>query len=531
MDTNAQTEVKRVEILDTTLRDGAQGEGISFSLLDKLAIVKSLSKQGIPLIEAGNPSSNPKDMEFFHRLRDLELGDSSIVAFGATRKKETPIERDGNIQALLEAGTKWVSIFGKCWDLHVREVLRTTDEENLSMIADTVRFFTERGRHVIFDAEHFFDGYAANPVYALRAVRTAWEAGAVCVCLCDTNGAAFPDRIAQVTAEVVKLCPVTVGIHTHDDVGCAVANAMAAVGAGAAHVQGTYIGFGERCGNTNLSTVIANLQLKRGYYCIMPEKLRRLTKTARKIAEICNLALPGGMPYVGGSAFAHKGGMHVDGVCKNSVSFEHLPPDSVGNSRRILLSEFSGRSAVVNRLMGLDESVTRDSAAAGKLIEKLKLMEYEGYAFESAEASFELFALKELGKYKPAFELEYFKLLGEQPARMAAHSCSVIIKVQVGNAIEMTSAEGDGPVHALDIALRKALEVFYPVVSQVRLVDYKVRVLETRAGTAAKVRVLIESSDGEHHWATVGLSTDILEASWQALRDSLEYKLLLDNLL
>lgn len=519
----------QVEILDTTLRDGAQGEGISFSLLDKLAIVRTLVKLGIPLIEAGNPASNPKDMEFFHRLREMELGQSSIVAFGATRKKETPIESDGNIQALLEAGTAVVSIFGKCWDLHVRDVLRTTNEENLAMIADTVSYFVARGKRVIFDAEHFFDGFVDSPDYAMLAIRTAWQAGADTICLCDTNGGRFPDEIEQITATVVRECPVKVGIHLHNDTGCAVSGTLTAVKANALHVQGTYIGFGERCGNANLSTVIANLQLKLGYICIPEDNLHRLTKTARKISEICNLVLPGGMPYVGKSSFAHKGGMHVDGIVKNAASFEHISPDVVGNNRNILISEFAGRTAIASRIMSIDASITKDSPITEEIIGKLKLMEYEGYAFESAEASFEIFALKQLGKYTPAFSLEYFKVIGEQPARSDDYSCSVIIKVQVRGAVEMTSAEGDGPVHALDVALRKALEVFYPVVAQVKLVDYKVRVMETRVGTAAKVRVLIESTDGEHTWTTVGLSSDILEASWQALRDSIEYKLILDG--
>lgn len=519
--------MKTVEILDTTLRDGAQGEGVSFSPADKLAIVKKLVKQGIALIEAGNPASNPKDMEFFEKLSYLELGDSAICAFGATRKKNIQVQEDANIRALLNADTKWISIFGKSWDLHVRDVLQTTQQENLAMIGDTVAFFAAHGKQLIYDAEHFFDGYKNNPDYAMQTIEAAWKAGAVRICLCDTNGGTFPDEIFDIVGKMVKVCPVPVGIHTHNDTGCAVANSMAAVAAGATHVQGTFIGFGERCGNANLSTLIANLQLKRDIVCVPQEKMIRLTKTARYIAEVANQVLPPTMPYVGKSAFAHKGGMHVDGIYKNSISFEHVSPDAVGNRRNILLSELAGRTAIANKIMELDSSVTRDSRLAGEIIEKLKLMEYEGYAFESAEASFDIFALKQLGKYTPAFTLEYFKTIGEQPAIHADHSCSVIIKVRVGDTVEMTSAEGDGPVHALDIALRKALEVFYPVVAQVRLFDYKVRVMETKVGTAAKVRVLIESTDGEHTWTTVGLSSDILEASWQALRDSLEYKLLL----
>lgn len=524
-------EPRQIEIFDTTLRDGAQGEGISFSLEDKLNIAGKLCKLGIAFIEAGNPGSNPKDMEFFRRAGELEreYPGTRLVAFGSTRKKNIPVEEDENCAALLTAGTKWVAVFGKSWDLHVRDVLRTTLDENLAMIRDTVAFFKEKGRDVVFDAEHFFDGHRSNPDYARRAVLAARDAGADRVALCDTNGGTFPDEIGRVTGEMVEMLGIPVGIHTHNDTGCAVAGAMAAVEAGASQVQGTYIGFGERCGNTNLSTVIPNLQLKKGYRCIPEEKMVRLGKTARFIAEVTNLALPASMPYVGRSAFAHKGGMHVDGVTKNTATFEHITPEMVGNRRQILLSEFAGRTAIANKIAELDSSITRDSRVTAELIEKLKDLEYQGYAFESAAASFELFARKELGKYRPAFDLEYFKTLGEQPAVKVDRSCSAIVKVKVGESIEMTSAEGDGPVHALDIALRKALEVFYPSLSEVRLIDYKVRVMESHMATAATVRVIIESSDGASTWTTVGCSADIIDASWQALRDSMEYKLMKDG--
>lgn len=524
-------EPRQIEILDTTLRDGAQGEGISFSPEDKRNIARSLGKLGVAFVEAGNPGSNPKDMEFFRRMGEFErdFPDTRLVAFGSTRKKNLAVEEDENCAALLSAGTRWVSVFGKSWDLHVRDVLRTTPDENLAMIRDTVAFFKAKGRRVIFDAEHFFDGYRGNPDYARQTVLSARDAGADRVVLCDTNGGTFPDEIKTVTAEMVKLLEVPVGIHVHNDTGCAVAAAMAAVEAGAGHIQGTYIGFGERCGNTNLSTVIPNLQLKRGYRCIPEEKLVRLGKTARYIAEVANLALPANLPYVGRSAFSHKGGMHVDGVTKNTATFEHISPETVGNRRHILLSEFAGRTAIANRINQLDSTVTRDSQVTAELIEKLKGLEYQGYAFESAAASFELFARKELGKYRPAFDLEYFKILGEQPAVKVDRSCSAIIKVKVGDSIEITSAEGDGPVHALDMALRKALEVFYPTLSEVRLIDYKVRVMEGHMATAATVRVVIESTDGRSTWTTVGCSADIIDASWQALRDSMEYKLMKDG--
>lgn len=520
---------RTIEIFDTTLRDGAQGEGISFSLEDKLNIAQKLCKLGIAFIEAGNPGSNPKDMEFFRRAGELELGQTQLVAFGSTRKKDTPVERDEGCAALLSAGTRWVAIFGKSWDLHVRDVLRTTLPENLRMIRDTVSFLKEQGRQVVFDAEHFFDGYKSDPDFARRAVLAARDAGADRIVLCDTNGGTFPEEIGRITQEMVELLGEPVGIHAHNDTGCAVAAAMAAVEAGASQVQGTYIGFGERCGNTNLSTIIPNLQMKKGYRCIPEDKLVRLGKTARYIAQVTNLVLSPNMPYVGRSAFAHKGGMHVDGVAKNTLSFEHITPESVGNRRQILLSEFAGRTAIAGKIAALDSSITRDSQVTAELIEKLKGLEYQGFAFESAAASFELFALKQLGKYRPAFDLEYFKTLGEQPAVNVERCCSAIVKVRVGESIEMTSAEGDGPVHALDIALRKALEVFYPCLSQVRLIDYKVRVMEGHRATAAIVRVLIESTDGVSTWTTVGCSADIIDASWQALRDSMEYKLMKDG--
>ncbi len=522
-------EPRSIEIFDTTLRDGVQGEGISFSLEDKLNIAQKLCKLGIAFVEAGNPGSNPKDMEFFRRAGELALGETRLVAFGSTRKKGGSAREDEGCAALLSAGTRWVAVFGKSWDLHVRDVLRTTLEENLAMIRDTVSFLKEQGRMVIFDAEHFFDGYRSHPDYARQAVLAAREAGADRVVLCDTNGGTFPDQVGDITGEMVGLLGIPVGIHAHNDSGCAVAAAMAAVEAGASQVQGTYIGFGERCGNTNLSTIIPNLQLKKGYRCIPDEKMVRIGKTARFIAEVTNLALPANMPYVGRSAFAHKGGMHVDGVTKNAATFEHITPEAVGNRRSILLSEFAGRSAIASKVAELDSSITRDSQVTAELIEKLKGREYQGYAYESAAASFELFARKELGKYRPAFDLEYFKILGEQPAVKVDRSCSAIIKVRVGESIEMTSAEGDGPVHALDIALRKALEVFYPCLSEVRLIDYKVRVMESHMATAATVRVIIESTDGLSTWTTVGCSADIIDASWQALRDSMEYKLMRDG--
>jgi len=521
--------MRTIKILDSTLRDGAQGEGINFSLEDKLNIVTKLDKLGISYIEAGNPFSNPKDAEFFREVSRMSLKHATLVAFGSTRHHSVTADRDKGCQSLLEAGTKAVCIFGKSWDMHVTQVLGTTLEENLNMISDTVRFFKNHGKEVIYDAEHFFDGYKANAEYALKTLQAAAGAGADSVVLCDTNGACFPSEISKITACVVQAVDCQVGIHCHNDTGCAVANSMMAVEAGASQVQGTYIGFGERCGNANLSAIIANLQLKQGYECIPAEKMRRLTKTARYIAEIANLVLPNSLPYVGKSAFSHKGGMHVDGVTKNPHSFEHVDPEQVGNHRNLLLSEVSGRSAIAARMSELDSSITRNSIETAEFIEMLKERELEGYQFESADASLEIFALKYLGKYRPAFELEYFKILGEQPAVHVDRSASAMVKVKVDDRIEMTAAEGDGPVHALDVALRRALEVFYPSLHRVRLVDYKVRVIEGHAATAAMVRVIIVSTDGESTWTTVGVSADIIDASWQALRDSIEYKLLHDH--
>ncbi len=519
--------MEKIYLLDSTLRDGAQGEGISFSVEDKLGIAAKLDKLGIQYIEAGNPFSNPKDMLFFQRARQLGLENARLVAFGSTRRHSTSIQDDAGCRSLLAAETEAVAIFGKTWGLHVTEVLRTTLAENLAMITDTIAFFKQAGREVLFDAEHFFDGFAANPAYALDCLGAACRAGADCLVLCDTNGGCLPEQIQAATAAVLQAFPgKTIGIHCHNDAGCAVASSLAAVQAGARHMQGTYIGFGERCGNANLSTLIANLQLKLGYDCIPPQALQRLTKTANYIAEVTNLRLPATMPYVGKSAFAHKGGMHVDGVAKNSRSFEHIHPETVGNSRNILLSEVSGRTAVARRMRQVDASITRESSTTAAFTEKLKQREQEGYLYETAEASLELFVRKHLGRYQPAFALEYFKLICEQPAPMPEGSATAVVKVRVGQQLEMTSGEGQGPVHALDVALRRALEVFYPSLSSVRLIDYKVRVMDSTAATAARVRVMIESTDGQHIWTTVGVSADIIDASWQALRDSIEYKLL-----
>lgn len=398
------------------------------------------------------------------------------------------------------------------------------------MIESTLAYMKRNGKYVVFDAEHFFDGYKANPGYAMEALEAAAAGGADVLCLCDTNGGTYPTDIYEITGQVVKGFPdVQVGIHCHNDTGMAVAQTMFAVDAGAAQVQGTFIGYGERCGNANLSTIIPDLELKRGYDVLGEENLKRLTETARRIADISNIWLPSGAPYVGSSAFAHKGGMHIDGVKKIRESFEHVDPQKVGNSRRFLMSEVSGKATLIKKIQKVEPSVTVKDPVVAELVGKLKQLEFEGYQFEAAEQSFELVIRRLLGKHKKYFELEYFKIIGEQPLQEQEYPSSAIIKVQVDGQSRITGAEGDGPVHALDLALRGALKGFYPALETMRLADYKVRVLESSATTAAKVRVLIESTDGKHTWNTVGVSTDIIEASFLALTDSIEYKLTLDE--
>lgn len=518
--------MKKIQIFDSTLRDGAQAQGISFSVEDKVKILRSLDALGVAYIEAGNPGSNPKDLEFFERARQIELKSAKLAAFGSTRRRDIRVEEDANVKSLLSADTPAVVIFGKSWDFHVTDIIRTTLEENLAMIRDTLSFFKAKGKEVIYDAEHFFDGYRHNAAYAMLTLQAAVEGGATCLVLCDTNGGCFPDETMEIVRTVKAAHPkLDIGIHNHNDAGMAVANTILAVEAGATHVQGTYIGFGERCGNANLSTIIANLQLKRGYDCIPADRLKDLTVTARRIAEISNITLNERDPYVGHSAFAHKGGMHIDGVTKATKSFEHVDPEAVGNERHFLMSEVSGRNTILEKIRQVAPQLTKDSPETAEIMKRLKELEHMGYQFEGAESTFELIIRKQLGKYKPFFELEHFKIIGEQPPS-GPYSSSALIKVMVDGTSEISAAEGDGPVHALDRALRKVLNSFYPELAKVHLTDYKVRVLDTRSATAAKVRVLIESTDGENVWTTVGVSTDIIEASWIALVDSIEYVLL-----
>lgn len=519
---------KKIAILDSTLRDGAQAEGISFSVSDKIKIVKTLDALGVSYIEAGNPGSNPKDMEFFTQAKELKLEHAKLCAFGSTCRVGKRPEEDAGVQSLLCAGTPAVSVFGKAWDLHVSDILNTTLDNNLKIISDTIAYLKANGKEVIFDAEHFFDGYQANSAYALACVDAAQAAGADCIVLCDTNGATFPTEVGQITKEVVGHLTVPVGIHCHNDVGVGVANSIIAVRSGALHVQGTMNGLGERCGNANLCTIIPNLELKLGYSCLKPGKLEEITEAARYVSEIANISHDERQPYVGSSAFAHKGGMHVDGVLKNPKTFEHVDPESVGNTRRVLISEMAGRANLLKAIHKIDATLDKHSAAVGKVMDRLKELEFEGYQFEGAESSMELLIRKILGKYKPYFDLNQFKVIVSEPSGDELSS-SALIKIHVGSEASITAAEGNGPVDALDKALRGALEHFYPQLACVRLTDYKVRVLDSQNATGSKVRVLVESTDGTDSWSTVGVSTDIIEASWHALVDSLEYKLLLDT--
>jgi 2-isopropylmalate synthase len=518
----------RISIYDSTLRDGAQAQGISYSVEDKIKIVERLDALGVNYIEAGNPGSNPKDLEFFARVGALRLAHARIIAFGSTRKVGVAVEDDANVQSLLKAGTSAIAIFGKSWDYQVSEILRTTRDENLHMIADTVRHLKQQGREVVFDAEHFFDGYKADAGYALETLAAAADAGADWIVLCDTNGGSFPGEILDITRGVKERFSVPIGIHCHNDGELAVANSLAAVEAGATQVQGTINGYGERCGNANLCSIIPNLQLKLGYECIPPQCLEQLVSVARSVSEIANMPQNEKAAYVGADAFAHKGGMHIDAVVKNPHSYEHVNPELVGNSRRMLMSEVAGRSTLLARINAVDPRLSRDSPETRRIMSKLKELEHEGYQFEAAESSFELVVRKMLGRYTPFFELVEFKVIVNEPCVNEMNS-SVIIKVRVGEQEVLTVAEGDGPVNALDRAARKALERLYPAIGEIRLTDYKVRVLDSDKASAAKVRVLVESTDGREHWTTIGVSTDIIDASWRALVDAIEYKLLRDQ--
>jgi 2-isopropylmalate synthase len=515
----------RIWTFDTTLRDGTQGAAISFSVEDKLTIARKLDELGIDYIEGGWPMSNPKDKEFFARARDLKFKHAKLTAFGATRFAKNPVEKDANTLALLEAGTPAISIFGKTWDMHVTRVLGITLEQNLELISDSVAFLKSHGREVIYDAEHFFDGYIANPDYALKTLEAAANSGADVLCLCDTNGGTITGKLAEIVAEIRKRFDGTIGIHTHNDSDLAVANSIAAIEQGATHVQGCMNGYGERCGNANLSSVIAILEAKMGHATIGPEKLKSLTAVAHFIAELANLPLPQNQPFVGRAAFAHKGGVHVAAVMKTAASYEHMDPGILGNRQQVLLSDLSGRGNVVYKLNehGLGEKL--DDAARRDLLDRIKHLEYEGYELEAAEGTFELLVRDALNPGKRFFEVISYETQSRKiDRRDSATSATVILRA--GDEIHSAHATGDGPVNALDVCLRQCLSNVYPQIKDVRLTDYKVRVIDSGKGTAAKVRVLVEWSDHKRSWATVGVSTNIIEASWKALVDAISLELM-----
>ena len=519
----------QVELYDTTLRDGAQYEGISLSVNDKLAITRKLDELGIHYIEGGWPGSNPKDAEYFVRAREVNLSHATLAAFGSTRRAGISADQDTNIVALIDSSAAVVTLVGKAWDLHVTRVLDTSMEENLSMIYDSIAHLKSRGRQVFFDAEHFFDGFNDNRDYALQTVRSAAEAGADCVVLCDTNGGNLPNQIADIVSVVRQSTPVQLGIHTHNDTDTAVASALAAVEAGVTHVQGTINGYGERCGNANLLSIIANMKLKLGIDCVTDAQLASLTEVSRYVAEIANMPHLPSQPFVGGSAFTHKGGLHAQAVSKVELSYQHVPPETVGNTKRVLVSELSGRSNIHYKVKELGIGVDLDKATTKQLLDAVKLQESKGFQYEGAEASFELLVKRMLPDYRPSFDLVDFVSMVEAKESETGNGdmkSQVMLKVRVGDEILHTAADGNGPVNALDNALRKALLQFYPSLSMVGLVDYKVRVVDQSWGTGSVVRVLIESTDGQTTWSTVGASKNIIEASWMALSDSLEYWLL-----
>ncbi|MCG6552450.1 MAG: citramalate synthase [Candidatus Magnetominusculus sp. LBB02] len=525
--------MKLIEIYDTTLRDGTQAEDISLTLEDKLLITEKLDSFGIHYIEGGMPASNPKDAEYFRQIRTMKLKTAVIAAFGSTHRPGIAAHDDVNLQALVAAGTECVTIFGKTWDFHVKHALGIENAENLRVIYNSFKFLKSHVKKVFFDAEHFFQGYINNPAYAIECLKAAVEGGADCLVLCDTNGGCLPAQIYDITTTVKQAVNAPLGIHAHNDSDCAVANTIEAVRAGAVQVQGTINGLGERCGNANLCSIIPNLQLKLGYECLGggDTALTQLRDVSRYVTEIVNMPHLKRQPYVGDSAFAHKGGMHVSAIIKHASTYEHIVPELVGNSQRILISDLSGKSTLQKKAEGFGLDMVEKSKA-GKLLDLLKGLENQGYQFEGAEASFELLIKKETGQYKQAFEFLGFQLITQKTCHEQASTNTAIIKMRLPDGeLVHTAAEGTGPVHALDNALRKALERYYPALKEVSLHDYKVRVLSGGAGTSSGVRVLIESGDQHSRWGTVGVSPNVIEASWHALVDSIEYKLHKDKLI
>ncbi|MEA5605848.1 citramalate synthase [Nostoc sp. UHCC 0252] len=543
-------------LYDTTLRDGTQREGLSVSIEDKLRIAKRLDQLGVPFIEGGWPGANPKDVQFFWQLQEDPLKQAEIVAFCSTRRPNSTAATEPMLQDILAAGTRWVTIFGKSWDLHVTTSLKTTLEENLAMIRDTIEYLRSQGRRIIYDAEHWFDGYKHNPDYALQTLEAAIASGAEWLVLCDTNGGTLPHEISQIVQDVVRVTgewgmgngewgmgkdssqsPITnaqspmpqIGIHTHNDSEMAVANAIAAVMAGAKMVQGTINGYGERCGNANLCSLIPNLQLKLGYSCITEDQLTQLTEASRFVSEVVNLAPDEHAPFVGLSAFAHKGGIHVSAVERNPLTYEHIQPEQVGNHRRIVISEQSGLSNVLAKARSFGIDLDQLKAEAKQILQRLKDLESEGFQFEAAEASFALLMHEALGDRQKFFEVKGFQVHCDLIEGKETSNALATVKLAVDGKNILEAAEGNGPVAALDAALRKALVNFYPQIATFDLTDYKVRILNGHTGTAAKTRVLVESGNGRQRWTTVGVSTNILEASYQAVVEGLEYGLLLHS--
>ena len=516
---------KKILVFDTTLRDGSQSEKISFSAEDKLWIAQKLDAIGVHYIEGGWPGSNPKDVEFFEKAKDLEFQNARLVAFGSTRKPNISCDQDLNLQALLDAETPAVAIFGKSWDLHVERVVKTTLEKNLAMIRESVAYLKTHGREVIYDAEHFFDGYKNNAPYAMQTINAAVEAGADFIVLCDTNGGTMPWEIQNIIESEYYRIGARIGIHTHNDCNMAEANTIIAVRCGAVMVQGTVNGYGERTGNADLTSVIPILQLKMGLPCMTEENIGHFTELSRYVSEVANMTPFNGRPFVGKSAFAHKGGIHANAVMKISKAYEHIAPEHIGNKRRVLISDLSGKSNVEHKAKELGIELDEKGLDSRKIVLEIKRLEEQGYQFEAADGSFKILMEKFTKQFKPLFELQSFRvhIEKEKDRPCSAHAA---IKISVDGTEEITAAEGDGPISALDNALRKALEKFYVTdLEPMRLVDFKVRVINGAKGTAAKVRVLIESRDEDDIWSTIGASEDIIEASWQALADSYQYKL------
>ena len=517
--------MESILIYDTTLRDGSQGEKINFSAEDKLRIAQRLDAMGIHHIEGGWPGSNPRDVQFFELAKKVPFENARLAAFGSTRRQNSRPEEDQNIMALLQSETPAVTIFGKSWDLHVKKVLATTLAENLAMIEDSVVYLHSQGREVIYDAEHFFDGYKNNPDYAMKTIEAAVSGGADVIVPCDTNGGTLPFEIQEIMESICPRIPVKVGIHTHNDCGLAVANTLVAVRAGAVMVQGTINGYGERSGNADLTSVIPNLQLKMGLTCMSEEDLLRLTELSRYVSEVANMTPFNGRPFVGISAFAHKGGIHVNAIMKTPKAYEHMEPEVIGNERRVLMSDLSGKSNVDYKARELGVELGGDGFDSRKIANEIKRLEHEGYQFDAAEGSFELLLKRLTGQFKPLFQLESFRVAIEKEKDLPCRAYATI-KISVGDQQEITAAEGNGPVSALDNALRKALNKFFRVdLEKMHLVDFKVRVIEGRDGTSARVKVFIESRDQKLVWSTIGVSTDIIEASWEALEGSFQYKL------